>query len=117
MKKIITALSLLTLAGCAQPPRTLPAPVVPVAPPPPPPHQTDSFAGIEATQLRALAGAPSFARKDGVTEMWRYDRPSCRAFFFITGTPPKVGYVETLPRGKDGAADPACLNLLRARSS
>ena len=117
MKKIITALSVFTLAGCAQPPRPPLAPVVPVAPPAPPARQSDTFAGIEATKLRTLAGAPSFARKDGITEMWRYDRPSCRAFFFFTGTPPKVEYVETLPRGKDGGADPACLNLLRARPS
>jgi hypothetical protein len=49
--------------------------------------------------------------------MWRYDTTSCRAFFFLTGTPPKVQHVETLPRGKDNDADPACLNALRARTS
>jgi hypothetical protein len=47
--------------------------------------------------------------------MWRYDTQSCRAFFFFTGTPPKVQHVETLPRAPDNTADPACLNALRAR--
>jgi hypothetical protein len=49
--------------------------------------------------------------------MWRYDTASCRAFFFFTGTPPKVQHVETVPRASNAAADPACLNALRARRS
>ncbi|HEV7959687.1 MAG TPA: hypothetical protein VGP01_01555 [Rhizomicrobium sp.] len=115
MKKNIAALVFLTLGGCAAPPR---APLPPAAPIPPPPRsEPDSFTGLQAPQLRALAGAPAFTRKDGATEMWRYDTASCRAFFFLTGTPPKVQHVETLPRGKDNEADPACLNALRARTS
>jgi hypothetical protein len=48
--------------------------------------------------------------------MWRYDSASCRAFFFLYGTPPTatVRHVETLPAGKASAADPACLSALQA---
>ena len=115
MKKGIWVLMVLALAGCAQPR----APLTPAAPAPPAPpvREPDVFTGLQATQLRALAGAPAFTRKDGATEMWRYDRPSCRAFFFFTGAPPKVQHVETMPRGPGGTADPDCLNALRARSS
>lgn len=115
MKKSIAALMIVALTGCAAPPRPLApaAALVPLAPAPPEP---DVFTGIQATQLRALAGAPAFTRKDGATEMWRYNTPSCRAFFFFTGTPPTVQHVETLPRAKDNGADPTCLSALRARS-
>src|SRR6185312_5569863 len=116
MRKNIAALMILTLAGCAAPPRP-PAPATVPIPPAPPPREPDVLTGLQATQLRALAGAPAFTRKDGATEMWRYDTQSCRAFFFFTGTPAKVQHVETLPRGADGGADPACLNALRVRRS
>jgi len=116
MKKSIVALFVLTLAGCAAPQRAPSPPSVPI-PPAPPVHEPDTFAGLQAAQLRALAGAPAFTRKDGATEMWRYDMAACRAFFFLTGTPPKVQHIETLPRGNDNKADPACLNALRARTS
>jgi hypothetical protein len=113
MKKGIAALFVLMLAGCATREQ---APLPPLAvsiPPAPPVREPDVFTGIEASRLRTLAGAPAFTRKDGATEMWRYDTQSCRAFFFFTGMPPKVQHVETLPRGKDGTTDPACLNALR----
>jgi hypothetical protein len=115
MKKNIAVLVFLALGGCAAPPRAPLPPAAPIAPPPR--TEPNSFTGLQAPQLRALAGAPAFTRKDGATEMWRYDTASCRAFFFLTGTPPKVEHVETLPRGKDNEADPACLNALRARTS
>lgn len=116
MKKSIAAVMALALAGCAS--SQVPAPTPSAAPlPAKPAPEPDRFTGLGAAQLRALAGAPAFMRKDGATEMWRYDRQSCRAFFFLTGTPPKVQHVETLPKGKDGDADPACLNALRARPS
>jgi hypothetical protein len=117
MKKSVVALMILTLAGCAAPLRPASIPVAPIPPPPAPRNEPDVFTGLQAAPLRALAGAPAFTRKDGATEMWRYDTPSCRAFFFLTGTPPTVQHVETLPRGKDNNADPACLSALRARSS
>jgi hypothetical protein len=116
MKKSVVALMIVTLTGCAAPPRLPEPPIAPVPAAPALP-EPEVFTGIQATQLRALAGAPAFTRKDGATEMWRYDRPACRAFFFLTGTPPTVQHVETLPRGKDNGADPACLNAVRARSS
>ena len=116
MKKSVVALMIVTLTGCAAPPRPPAPPVAPIPPAPASP-QPDVFTGIQATQLRALAGAPAFTRKDGATEMWRYDTPACRAFFFLTGAPPTVQHVETLPRGKDNNADPVCLNALHARSS
>lgn len=113
---------LLIAAGCANQPRppAVPAapppplePTVPI-PPPPPKGEPESFTGIDAARLQALAGSPAFTRKDGAVEMWRYDTPACRVFFFLTGTPGKVQHVETLPRGANSAADPACLNALRA---
>lgn len=113
-KKSIICLMALALAGCAHEQRApTPAPVP--LPPPPPAREPDRFNGLQGQQLQALAGAPAFARKDGPTEMWRYDRASCRAFFFFTGSPAKVQHVETLPRGADGGADQACLNALRVR--
>jgi hypothetical protein len=116
MRKRIAALFVLTLAGCAAPQRAPSPPSVPI-PPAPPVHEPDTFTGLQAAQLRALAGAPAFTRKDGATEMWRYDTASCRAFFFFTGAPPKVQHVETVPRGPGNDADSACLNALRAKRS
>jgi hypothetical protein len=65
--------------------------------------------------LRELFGAPAFVRKDGVAEMWRYDGPGCKAFFFLYpfADALSVRHVETLPRGRDIAADETCLNALR----
>ncbi len=116
MKKSIPVLILLTLTACAAPPRAPSSPSVPI-PLPPPKNEPNSFTGLSAAQVRALAGMPAFTRKDGATEMWRYDTRACRAFFFLTGTPAKVTHVETLPRTKDNQADQACLNALRAPSS
>src|ERR1700722_6949728 len=97
MRKSIAALFVLTLAGCAAPQRAPVPPAVPI-PSAPPAREPDSFTGLPAAQLPARGGAPAFTRKDGATEMWRYDTASCRAFFFFTGTPPKVQHVETVPR-------------------
>jgi hypothetical protein len=94
-------------------PATGPAPV-PI-PPAPPRGEPDQFSNISVTQLRALLGEPAFVRKDGATEMWRYDAPLCRAFFFVYGgdAQQQVRHIETMPAGKDAAADPACLNALK----
>ena len=122
MKKIFAGLMLLALAACAAPsrPAALPPqaalePTVPL-PPPPPKGEPERFAGMDAARLTALAGAPAFTRKDGMTEMWRYDAGSCRVFFFFTGTPSKVQHIETMPRGQNAAADPECLSALSKRS-
>ena len=83
----------------------------------PPAGEPDAFTGLQAAQLRALAGTPAFTRKDGAVEMWRYDTASCRAFFFFTGAPPRCSMSETVPRGTNSAADPACLSALRSRKT
>jgi len=122
MKKFLAGLMLSALAACAAPTRApiapataLVGPTVPL-PPPPPKGEPPGFAGIDAARLTALAGTPTFTRKDGATEMWRYDAGSCRVFFFFTGAPAKVQHIETMPRGKTAAADPECLNALSKRS-
>jgi hypothetical protein len=124
MKKILAGLVIFTLAGCAAQPRPSVAPAsvaapgltVPI-PPAPPKGEPERFTGLDVSRLRALAGAPAFARKDGNIEMWRYDAGSCRVFFFLTGAPAKVQHVETLPRGKESAADPECLTALSSKRS
>ena len=124
MSKRGAFLAPLILAGCVTaPPR---APVAPAAPPPPEPTvplpppppkgEPENFLGMDAAGLQAMAGAPTFTRKDGALEMWRYDTATCRIFFFLSGTPGKVQHVETLPHGTNSAADPACLNALRRPS-
>jgi hypothetical protein len=50
--------------------------------------------------------------------MWRYDGAACKVFFFLY---PYAGallvrHVETLPRGREIAADQACLDSLRPRA-
>ena len=124
-KLVFLTLATAALAACGTPrqaqplsqPRATLAPQVPI-PSAPPRGEPDRFANITAPQLQAMLGAPAFVRKDGATEMWRYDAPSCRAFFFIYGSTagPIVRHIETLPAGKSAAADPACLNSLRKTS-
>lgn len=121
MRKNLAVLALLALAGCATPspqrPLSAPPPAagVPI-PPPPAKGEPVLFTGIDVSRLRALVGMPVFTRKDGAVEMWRYDAQSCHAFFFLTGAPPRVQHVETMPRGKSSAADPDCLNALMTSS-
>jgi hypothetical protein len=80
-----------------------------------PPGEPDWIAGMNSAKLRLAFGTPAFVRKDGDDEMWRYDAPRCKAFFFLY---PKDGalqvrHVETMPRGGDIAADEGCLNAIR----
>jgi hypothetical protein len=111
----------LSLAACASQPVHPPPPPPPSGPPsvpipPAPPRgEPDRFSNIGVEQLRAMLGAPAFVRKDGATEMWRYDAPSCHAFFFVygSGAQQQVRHIETMPAGKDTAADPVCLNALK----
>ena len=102
----------LGVAGCAAPAPKAPVPqsTIPAAPPRGEPGQYLNMAGAS---LQAAFGKPAFVRKDGATEMWRYDGANCRAFFFLYGTPPMVRHVETLPHGAQNAADIACLSALR----
>ena len=100
-------------AGCAaRGPQTLNRQAtIPVAPPRGEPGQ---YLGMGDAGLQAAFGKPAFVRKDGVTQMWRYDGEACRAFFFLYGAPLAVRHVETLPHGVQSAADSACLTALRA---
>lgn len=105
------------VAGCATSPQ-------PVAPPPaivraaPPAGEPADLAGLKSTQLREVFGTPSFVRKEGEMELWRYDSPGCKTFFFLYpyGQALLVKHVETLPRGSVRAADQACLDSLRPKT-
>ena len=107
----------LLAAGCAaEAPKTrVPAPqgAIPAAPPRGEPTQ---YLNMASANLQAAFGKPAFVRKDGATEMWRYDGTACRAFFFLYGAPLVVRHVETLPHAPQSAADMACLTALRASS-
>ena len=88
-------------------------------PPAPPAGEPNGVAGLTANEVRVTYGAPNFVRKDRDTEMWRYDSPGCRAFFFLyaTGGNETVRHVETLPRGATMAADQTCLDVLKSRAA
>ena len=114
MSRKIALLTCLLLAGCAaKPVAVVPAPV-PIPAPPPPHAEPPGFTGLSSDALRARLGAPAFERKDGVTDMWRYDAKACHAFFFLIGG--QVSHIETVPRAANDAADPACLNALKKSS-
>lgn len=99
------------LAACAnRPPQDHVA-----LPPAPPRGEPTGVVGQSAGAIRAAYGTPVFTRKDGDTEMWRYDGEKCRAFFFLypNGAELAVRHVETVPRPSDAAADETCLKALR----
>lgn len=109
------------LAGCATSPKNpQPAASTPpaIVPPAPPAGEPADLAGLKATQLREVFGAPDFVRKEGSMELWRYDSPGCKAFFFLYpyGQSLLVRHVETLPRGNVMAADQSCLDSLHPKS-
>jgi hypothetical protein len=116
MRRLSCMVLALLAAGCAH--RAPPAPSSPVAPgaaiPAAPPRgEPGQYLNMPASGLQTAFGQPAFVRKDGVTEMWRYDGKDCRAIFFLYGTPLMVRHVETLPHAADNAADMACLTGLR----
>ena len=117
IRRLSTLLIVLAVAGCAAklppPPPVQAAPVPGAIPPAPPRGEPGQYLNMAASGLQAAFGRPAFVRKDGSTEMWRYDGAACRAFFFLYGTPPAVRHVETLPHGADSAADIACLTALK----
>jgi hypothetical protein len=120
MRKLATLLLCSALAACAssKPVATLQQQAPRVAlPPAPSPGEPADIAGLGATQLRVAFGAPAFVRKDGSAEIWRYDSPTCKAFFFLYpyGNAMLVRHVETLPRGNEMAADESCLATIRPR--
>lgn len=93
-----------------------PAPRTAVIPAAPPRGEPSQYINMPVAALQAAFGKPAFVRKDGATEMWRYDGQTCRAFFFLYGAPSQqaVRHIETLPHGKDQAADVGCLTALRS---
>ena len=118
IRRLSILLIVLAAAGCAAkpppPPPVQAAPAPGAIPPAPPRGEPEQYLNMAASGLQAAFGRPAFVRKDGSTEMWRYDGAACRAFFFLYGTPPAVRHVETLPHGADSAADIACLTALRS---
>lgn len=116
LKRSAVYLVPLALAACAAPQAQPPVQQQVVLPPAPPPGEPAGIVGLEEAQLRAAFGPPTFIRKDGVAQMWRYDSPGCKAFFFLYPTASKalaVRHVETLPHGTDMATDTSCLAALR----
>jgi hypothetical protein len=112
---IILSLTLLAGACAARAPQApSPQPATASIPSAPPRGEPSQYINMAATGLQAAFGKPAFVRKDGVTEMWRYDGSACRAFFFLYGSPLMVRHVETLPHGVESAADSACLTALQA---
>ena len=103
----------LLAAGCAAKAPQPTAPVQVAIPPAPPRGEPSLYLNMQGAGLQAAFGRPAFVRKDGATEMWRYDGEACRAFFFLYGAPLAVRHVETLPHGVKSAADSACLTALR----
>jgi hypothetical protein len=113
-RKFVILMALL-LAGCAaKTPAPRLAPGVPIPSAPRRQAEPPGYIGVTLDALRARLGGPIFSRKDGATEMWRYDAVACHAFFFFIGG--AVNHIETVPRGPgDAAADPACLNALKKK--
>lgn len=111
MRRFAILIPVLALAACGTtatpPPQTS---AIPAAPRRGEPGQYLNMGGVA---LQAAFGKPAFVRRDGATEMWRYDGTACRAFFFLYGSPLAVRHVETLPHGRDQAADMGCLTALR----
>src|SRR5262249_23674266 len=76
----------LAAAGCAAP-KAPPVPSASAIPPAPRRGEPGQYLNMPVSGLQAAFGKPAFVRKDGATEMWRYDGQSCRAFFFLYGSP------------------------------
>jgi len=114
-RAVILSLALLTAACAAKAPQAPPARPVAAIPPPPPRGEPSPWFNMAATGLEAAFGKPAFVRKDGITEMWRYDGTACRAFFFLYGAPLTVRHIETLPHGVGSAADLTCLAAFQAQ--
>ena len=121
MKPIVPLfIAAVLVAGCASEPReAAPSLKTALLPPGPPPGEPAGLVGLVASQVKVAYGAPSFVRKDGQTELWRYDGQTCRAFFFLypENGNEVVHHVETIPRGQTMAADPGCLEALKVRSA
>lgn len=113
-RRLALLATVLAVAGCAAKGPAQPVPQASRIPAAPPRGEPAQYMNLAATGLTAMLGRPAFVRKDGATEMWRYDGAACRAFFFLYGSPLAVRHVETLPHGAQNAADMACLTALRS---
>lgn len=104
----------IALAGCATKPPQRPQVRLPS---PPPNGEPSGTTGLREADLRAQFGMPAFVRRDGSAQIWRFDAPLCKAYFFLYSKDgaTAVWHVETMPRGQSIAADETCLNALRAR--
>jgi len=119
MKKLATILMLCTaLAACATHPTAI-APTQVSLPEAPPPGEPSGTTGLHEADLRAAYGVPALVRHDGTAQIWRFDGPSCKAFFFLYSRDGNtaVWHVETVPRGAAIAADENCLSALRAKAA
>jgi hypothetical protein len=115
MRRLSCLFIALAAAGCAaKGPAARPLAPSAAIPSAPPRGEPTQYINMASASLQAAFGKPAFVRKDGATEMWRYDGTACRAFFFLYGAPLMVRHVETLPHGPQSAADMACLTALRA---
>lgn len=115
------------LAGCAGQRASEPAvPNAAIAPPPveaapslPAPASQTAAAALDEAGVRARYGEPDFIRKETDSQLWRYDGADCALFLFLyrENETYRLRYMESLPRGADGAADPACAAGIRARGA
>jgi hypothetical protein len=113
MRRASCLILALLAAGCAaKGPQRVPLTQASI-PAAPPRGEPSLYLNMQGQGLQAAFGRPAFVRRDGATEMWRYDGEACRAFFFLYGAPLAVRHVETLPHGVQSAADSACLTALR----
>jgi hypothetical protein len=115
IRPVIAIVLCAALAGCATRQPAAPAVARVALPVAPPQGEPGDIAGLKSEQLKVAFGAPAFVRRDGTIQMWRYDSSTCKAFFFLYpyGDALLVRHVETVPRGRDIAADSACLDTLR----
>ena len=118
MKRIVPALALTALLGaCASEGGGGGGAAHVVLPPAPPAGEPAGTTGLHEADLKSQFGAPAFVRHDGTAQIWRFDGPSCKAYFFLYSRDGNtaVWHVETDPRGGSIAADENCLSALRAR--
>jgi len=110
IRRVAAMAACLVLAACASTGEKVRLPSAPR------PGEPGGVVGLSTATMRGNFGAPAFVRKDGTMELWRYDGQTCKAFFFLypESTGLAVRHVETLPRGRETAADPDCLNALLA---
>ncbi|MGH6869989.1 MAG: hypothetical protein ACREHE_00655 [Rhizomicrobium sp.] len=113
IRPVFALCACILLAACAAPGQRVALPSAP------PPGEPGNVAGLSPAQIRVAFGEPAFVRKDGKTEIWRYDGAVCKGFFFFSPSDAglSVRHVETVPRGHAIAADSGCLNSLLIRKT